>query len=218
MPRKLDVFDFDGTLFRSPEDTEQNRKKYLLATGIPWVIDKEASRELSKRLGQFVPMRRGWWGKGETLEPPLVPNPAPPEWFITSSVEALHKSKADPDTLTLIMTGRHAGIKGKVLRILDDGKLVKIEKKASKNKDVFYEQADPDVTCIFMGENGPKPKGTKPGETLPWKVWILEQYMELYPEIETVEFWEDRDEHVESFKELHGLLAKEVKVNHVVDS
>jgi len=41
MPRKLDVFDFDGTLFRNPLDTGENRKKYEDHTGLPWIINKE---------------------------------------------------------------------------------------------------------------------------------------------------------------------------------
>jgi hypothetical protein len=81
MPQVLDVFDFDGTLFHSPCDTPENRQKYERVTGIPWLIDKEASRRLSKQHGKHISMRHGWWGRGETLEPPLVPAPAPCEWF-----------------------------------------------------------------------------------------------------------------------------------------
>lgn len=214
MLTKLDVFDFDGTLFHSPADTPENKAKYERATGIPWVIDKQASRDLSARLGRHVPMRRGWWGKAETLEPPLVPDPAPKEWFIKDSVEALLKSKAHPDTMTLIMTGRHVGLKERVYRILHDGQLARIEKSSSPKGD-FYRWADSDCIIKFLGDRGPVHDDNKPSETFPWKVWILEQYVDLYPSIKTVEIWEDRSEHVEKFRELDGALAETVIVNHV---
>jgi hypothetical protein len=217
MPRKLDVFDFDGTLFRNPLDTPENRRKFEEHTGMPWLINKEMSRELTRKHKKFVGMRKGWYGRPETLEPPLVPSPAPAEMFITETVEAFHRSKADPESQTLLMTGRHAGIQAQVLRIADDGKLFNIERTKSKEGELFCKNVDPDVVCHFMGDNGPRPKGNKPTDTLPWKIWILEQYMKVYPEIEVIEIWEDREEHVKEFKELHGLLADEVIVNFIRD-
>ena len=215
MPRKLDVFDFDGTLFRNPLDTPENRRKFEDHNGLPWLITKEMSRELTRKHKKFVGMRKGWYGRAETLEPPLVPMPAPAEMFITQTVEAFHRSKSDTETLTMIMTGRHAGIQAQVLRIVEDGGLIKIDRQRSKEGVLFCKNIDPDVICHFLGDNGPRPKGNKPNETLPWKLWILEQYMKVYPEIEVVEIWEDREEHVKEFKELDGLLANQVIVNFV---
>lgn len=214
---KLTVFDFDGTLFRSPLDTPQNHKLYEKATGIPWLISKEEARELSRKHGRYIGMRRGWWGRSETLEPPLVPKPAPAEWFIDHVVKQLHASKADPDSHTIIMTGRHAGLKHQVLRICDDGGLVNLQKRQSKSGDVFYEMVDDQVTCWFLGEDGPRPRGNKPTETFPWKVSILEQYVDLFPDIKTIEIYEDRVEHVEKFRELHGILTDTVTVYHIQD-
>lgn len=215
MPSELHIFDFDGTLFRSPTNTPENQRKYEQKTGIPWIVSKALSRELSAKHGKFVPMRSGWFGRVETLEPPLVPDPAPPEWFIKSSVDALQQSRVNPDAVTLVMTGRHTGLKNAVLRICEQGQIFGIEKKNSKDK-VYYEVSDPNVRCHFLGDNGPVHGNDKPGETLPWKLWIAEQYLELYPEIKKIIFWEDRLEHVESFRELHGVLVEEVVVNHVI--
>ena len=121
MATQLDIFDFDGTLFRNPHDSPENRLKYEKATGLPWAINKEQSLELTKKHGKFIGVRRGWYGRKETLEPPLVPDPAPKSFFIPEPCEALLKSKVDPDTITVLMTGRHAGIKNQVLRIAGDG-------------------------------------------------------------------------------------------------
>lgn len=213
---ELHIFDFDGTLFRSPTNTPQNQAKYEKITGIPWIVSKEKSRELSKKLGKFVGMRSGWFGRPETLEPPLVADPAPSEWFIQEACEALIQSKANSEALTVILTGRHSGLKGQVLRICDQGNLVKVQNKKSKEGKSFYDVIDPNVICHFLGDSGPKPTENKPNETLPWKLWIIEQYISIYPSINKIIFWEDREEHVENFKSLHGTLVEEVIVNHVV--
>jgi len=207
---KLDVFDFDGTLFRTPLNTEANRRKYEKAKGIPWHIDKAMARQLSAKLGKHVGMRRGWWGRKETLEPPLVPSPPTPEYLIQETCEAFIKSKNDSNCFTMMMTGRHLGLSNHVLRILGECGLVDIKR---KGKDII-QCRDPNVTCLFLGDHGPKPSGTMPSETLPWKLWILEQYL-LMMDFDEMEIWEDRSEHVQVFRD-HDWGLK-VTVNHITD-
>ncbi len=203
MPRKLDIFDFDGTLFRSPVDSPENRAKFEESTGIPWIINKQLSKELTERHKKYVGMRSGWFGRAETLEHPLVPNPAPQDWFIQDVVQAFQKSKNDPDALTLILTGRHFGLRKQVLRILFDGNLVEIEKTESQDGKVFFTLIDPCVQLFCLGDNGPNPASSKkPFETFPWKVWIANQFLEVFAEIREIEIWEDRPEHVEMFSGL----------------
>jgi hypothetical protein len=202
MPLKLDVFDFDGTLFHSPLDTPENRQKYERATGLPWLIDKEKSRELSKKHGKFIGMRRGWWGRGETLEPPLVAVPAPLEWFAEKPCADFRASKADPEALTTIMTGRYAKLRPHVLRILDEGGLVNVRRKHSKDGTLFCTVEDIDVQVFCLGEDGPGGSKDKPGDTFPWKVWMIQQFLETHPDITEVRIWEDREEHIVKFKEL----------------
>ena len=221
--QKLEVFDFDGTLFRNPLDTPENRKKYEKGTGIPWHIDKAKSQELTKKLGRFVPMRTGWYGKAETLMPPLVPDPVPAEMFIKPVCDRFLESKSDGNCKTILMTGRHAGIAHAVFRICDQGGLVKVSKETSKEDKVYYKLEDPHLDVWFAGQDGPNPKfvGPKPKDysTLEWKLWILEQYSKMYTygqltDVE-LEMWEDRDEHVEEFRKLLPALFANVKVNHV---
>lgn len=215
MPTQLEIFDFDGTLVRSPLDTHENHQMYEKAMGIPWLINKELSRQLTQKHGKFVGMRRGWFGRKETLEPPLVPDPAPDSIFITETCEALQKSKADPSTITVLMTGRHAGLKNQVLRIAGDGNLVQIHKKVSKQNEIFCECIDSNITCWFAGDNGPKPYGTKPNSTLPWKIWIIEQYLALHQDLAKIVIWEDREEHVRGFQSLNDVIEPEVVVRFV---
>lgn len=217
MQRKiLHIFDVDGTLFRSPCDTPENRRKFEKATGLPWLIDKELSRTLTAKHKRFIPVRRGWWGRPETLEPPIVADPAPQEWFIQDTVESLFVSKQNPEIITLIMTGRHTGLQNQVLRILSDGNLLKVEKTVSKRTgDVFFKNVDPNAQFFCLGMDGPIKDffGAKPTETFPWKVWIIEQFCLAYP-IENIEIWEDREEHVEKFTALN--IGPVIKVNTVI--
>ena len=215
MPTQLHVFDFDGTLANTPLDTQENRRKYEKAKGLPWIIDKEASRKLSAKHRKHIGMRRGWFGRRETLEPPLVPDPAPVSLFVPEVCDRFRESKADSDALTLLLTGRHAGIMAQVLRICSDGKLIEVKRKGVKNGKLYIDCVDPNVACWFMGQNGPDPEGRKPNETLPWKFWIIEQYVRLFPEFEGIEIWEDREEHVKEFRELDELLGQTVVVNHI---
>jgi hypothetical protein len=199
---KLHLWDFDGTLIDSPMDTPANRKLYEKAHGIPWIIDKNLSVSLSKKLKRPIGMRRGWFGRPETLEPPLVPDPAPESLFIQKLCNEFLASKSDPDTMTVILTGRHAGLKRHVLRILDDGKLVKCERRTDQNGRMWIDVVDPDVQVYCLGEDGPaKPDTAKPGETLTWKLWIINQFQKLYP-FTKVEIWEDRAAHVEAFEKV----------------
>ena len=208
---KIHVYDFDGTLFRNPPDTPENRAKFEKETGVPWVIDKSMARKLSVQQGKRVGMRRGWYGRAETLEPPLVPDPIPPEMWIEPTVKSFRASKADENVMTLVVTGRHSGIKNQVLRILTDGNLVRTNWNSGR-----YTVADSHVQCYFLGDNGPFPEkvGPKPHETLPWKLWLINQFLEVH-DFEEIEIWEDREEHVESFREYGEGLPQEVTVNHV---
>jgi len=171
-------------MFDSPEPTPENYRKYEKNTGIPWIIDRNLSLKLTKKHGKFIGMLRGWWGQAATLEPPLVPFPIPAEMFLPTC-DAFKKSK-ESDDITVLLTGRHLGLKPQILRILAEGKLL---------DDKFF------FHC--RGENGPKTSENKPPETFPWKIWMIEQYREIYSP-ETVEIWEDKADYAQRFREFNG--------------
>lgn len=201
---KLVVIDFDGTLFKSPENTPRNIRLYEEATGLPWLISKELSVQLTQKHKKLIPIRRGWWGRYETLEPPITPDPVPGDWFIQETVNALKQAKTDPESLPIIMTGRYLALQNQILRILYDGKVIDIEKNMS-----IYKNID-SVPLLCLGMDGPvKDYTNKPSETFPWKCWIMEQYCLAY-QIDSIEIWEDREEHIEKFKLLN--LGVPIKV------
>lgn len=211
MTKKLTVWDFDGTLFFSPENTTENKELYEKETGIPWNIDKKTSEELTKKLGYEVPSRKGWWSKKETLEPPLVPDPTPKEMFNQEVCKKFLDSKKDPNNLSVILTGRPFFLKNQVLRILRDGKLLDVAKKQPNQ----YKCVDSCVNLYCLGDDGPAHFDNKPSDTYSWKIWIVKQILFLLPTIKEVEIYEDREEHVKKFKELFLDNIEKIIVNHV---
>lgn len=76
MIKKLRVFDFDGTLFNSPEPPS-------------WWEDKD-----------------GWWGDAQSLKPPALDEKPADSWWIGSTVTAVQEGNADPETYVVLLTGR----------------------------------------------------------------------------------------------------------------
>lgn len=213
MSKKLCVYDFDGTLFNSPCNTPEMLAQYERETGMPWVINSSNRSALVEKFGELPKRRSGWWGRGETLMPPLVPDPVPEHMWNRAVVDSFLKSKENPNERTLLLTGRHKGIRKHVLRILHQGGLLK-----TLGAEQDYEQADEGVIAHFLTERGPVTKFPIPNETLPWKMWIIKQYFEVDPSLTSIEFWEDREEHIPHFQKIDhyiGLHGMEVKVNHV---
>lgn len=98
-PSRLVIYDFDGTLFHSP-DAEKGKELYKDITGEPWP-------------------HRGWWGRLETLSPPLVPEMPGPEWYITKSVSSCKADLGDADATVVLMTGRPNQFRRRITEILD---------------------------------------------------------------------------------------------------
>jgi hypothetical protein len=137
--------------------------------------------------------------------------------WIKETMDALMESIRDPSVMNLIMTGRHVGLKMEVLRILHQGGFNQVTVIPSKKGDRYEWAWNDSLHLYLLGMDGPCPEkvGTKPQETFPWKIWIIEQYRLTYPEIEKIEIWEDRNEHVEKFKALSDEFPEDVIVHHV---
>jgi len=79
----LAIFDFDGTLFRSPDRPS-------------WWDDAMNA----------VGSKRNWWANAYSLNRPCVPDEPGPEWWVQPTVRAAKKAISDPDTWAILMTGR----------------------------------------------------------------------------------------------------------------
>lgn len=158
---KISVFDFDQTLINTP-DKEEGPELWKQKTGEEWP-------------------HRGWWGRAETLDPNIFeiePN--------QNVVRAYEKEYWDPNTLTVLMTGRHVGLWDEIMHILN---------KFGLEFDVYSLK--------------------KKSPTLDEKIEKIEALIDQYPDVKTLEIWEDREEHVKVFREWGDNKEQEVIVNHV---
>lgn len=97
MSKKLVIYDFDGTLFRSLDEVE-GKRLYKEKTGVSWPY-------------------RGWWGCLESLMPPLVPEVPGNDWFNSSVVSA----QKNDDGYLVLMTGRLGVFKERIMDLLKVG-------------------------------------------------------------------------------------------------
>ncbi len=75
---ELHVYDFDGTLFRSPT------------------------------LPSWWPRKRSWWIDPRSLNRPCVPDAPGPDWWVEPVVSSARTSISNPNVWAVMMTGRNA--------------------------------------------------------------------------------------------------------------
>ena len=78
MIRCLYIFDFDGTLFNSPEPPD-------------WWKDKTA-----------------WWSDPQSMLPPCLPREPSAEWWIEPTVKDFKKATEDNEIYNVLLTGRES--------------------------------------------------------------------------------------------------------------
>ncbi len=97
----LHIFDFDGTLIRTPMP-EEGRASYLAATGRPWPV-------------------KGWWGRVGSLSPPVLESPLRRDRVIRCVWDEFEDiSKRSATACAVVMTGRVRPLRPDVLRILGE--------------------------------------------------------------------------------------------------
>lgn len=166
----LHVFDFDGTLVRTPGPVE-GKARYQAETGQKW--------------------KGGWWGRKESLAPPIVPSPCPSEYVIHTVFNELEEVITHSETAVgVVVTGRIKPLRSNVLRILDDICV------ASKNDTV------PEGRSFLMHDA----VFTHPGgrmTTLEYKQALFHMLLTEEPlsksPVSELHIWEDRKEHAEVF-------------------
>lgn len=151
------IYDFDGTLFNSP-DREAGELAYLEATGNTFPFP-------------------GWWGRLESLMPPVIPEKPGEEWLVKETIAAYREDAKDQNSELILMTGRPFKNRHRVLEICGCFDL---------NFHAHY----------FRGQPGQKGR-----DTLEIKANFIQEDL-IHPELEILEIWEDRPEHVSEFLNL----------------
>ncbi|CAN8074144.1 unnamed protein product [Agarophyton chilense] len=98
--QSLHVFDFDGTLVRTP-GPEEGKRRYKLETGKEW--------------------KGGWWGRAGSLLPPVVESPFPACRVVRTVFEQMEEVVTRSQTAVgVVVTGRIQPVREPILRILDE--------------------------------------------------------------------------------------------------
>jgi hypothetical protein len=152
---RIAIFDFDGTLFASPEKPDW------------WP-------------------HQGFWGRIETLSPPLVPEKPEADWWSSQVVLEAKRAAADPSTHTCLLTGRVGKFEKRVRELLETVEI--------RFDDHFFASGS---------------------ATLPFKLATIEKLVQRSPGAKLVEMWDDRHEHAEDFETTIQKLGLEANVHRV---
>lgn len=166
----LHVFDFDGTLVRTP-GPEEGKPAYRLATGKSW--------------------RGGWWGRPESLSPPVVLSPFPQNRVIDLVFSELEEVVTRSQTaVAVVVTGRIKPLRPAVLRILDEVCIARQNDTVPQGHSFLHHDAV--ITHPGGGIN-----------TLDFKQQLFKQLLTSDPllqcSIKELHIWEDRLEHAQVF-------------------
>ena len=152
--KRVVIYDFDGTLVKSP-DRDEGETRYFEATG------------------QMFPFS-GWWGRKETLMPPIFPDKPGEEHFIMPTVQAYREDAKCDQSELILMTGRPFKHRKRIIEILDHQNIK------------FHNH-------YFRGQPGQKGR-----DTLEIKINFIENDL-IHEGLEILEIWEDRPEHISAF-------------------
>ena len=206
---RLSVFDFDGTVANVPEKPDPS------APTRGWT-------------------GKDWWGSRASLTPPHEGGFY--EGGVNHEVvDAFKEAKADPNTHAILLTGRRGVAAPYVRRVLRDNGLFgkrmvdpnstkaqqSFDNQLGSQKDVLHPDEDNHdgheeyYTGDHTGhENYPttyskkKKKDVPDGGTLAHKKHVIESLVKGNDGFDVVEIWDDRLDHLESFKKIGEELMK----------
>lgn len=131
---------------------------------------------------------QGWWGKAESLDVDIFENKP-----FEDMVKEHTKEMADSSTYVSLCTGRLYKLRNEVQKILD-------------KYDFKFDEV------VLNGD----PRYRKgPGDTVSFKLRYLADLNKRFPNLEEIEFWDDRDEHMSTFKQWAKEQSIKVTINHV---
>ena len=109
---------------------------------------------------------------------------------IPKTLSAYKEQSSRPDTMVLLLTGRHAGVGKLVTDILNS--------KGLKFNDYIYKTGNLD--------------------TADFKIEVLDKLVNNNPILEEIEIWEDRDDHLPVFQDWASKQKLKVIVHHITDA
>lgn len=197
--KRIAVFDFDGTLIDT-DTPESGKTLWLNEFGFKWPFT-------------------GWWGRPESLDSRIyfenngrkliedlikkltydeiekiihkgLNNNIFKNEPIISTLNAYREQSEIPNTLIVLLTGRHSGVGGLITKILD-------------SKNLIFDD--------YIYKTGSK-------ETHEFKIDVLNKLVSEYPNLEEINIWEDRDDHLPVFKSWANQQVFNANVYHITDA
>jgi len=156
-------------------------------TLIDTAMPDEGKRIWKEKTGEDYP-HKGWWSKRESLDLNVFPNDAFPDM-----ASEFRKAKSEPNTFVALCTGRITPLTSQVKAVL--------------NKHGF--QFD-DV--VLTGDNR---FNAGANNTLRFKINYLNSLQKQFPNLKEIEFWDDRDEHHDTFIAWSRLQSITVHIHHI---
>jgi len=150
---------------------------------------------------------KGWWGRPESLDSRIYFEKNKDKLSsdvyvkgisknifennpILKTLEAYGKQSSRSDTMIILLTGRHSGVGNLVTKILNS--------KGLKFDDYIYKTGELD--------------------TADFKINILNRLVDSNPNLEEIEIWEDRDDHLPIFQGWANKQSFNVIVHHITDA
>lgn len=170
MKQRLVIYDFDGTFFKSP-DRQSGCQSY------------------HDHHGTHFPYQ-GWWGRIETLLPPIVPVKPDASWFLHGTINQYRQDLRCPDSRIVLMTGRPKKFRNRVLELLS-------------YQGVKFEEN------FFCDDHGSEGTGT-------WNIKANRLRGMLHNDLKVIEIWDDDPDKLEQWHkfvpELQDKLPHLVKI------
>lgn len=113
---------------------------------------------------------KGWWGQLDSLTPPMVPEDPGPEWWIGPTLAAAKRAISDPHSIAVVITGRIQ-------------KFTPVVKSLLRSVGLTFD-------AVYLSKGGP---------TDAYKIRVLGDLLDQYPEVTRVDLWEDRADHLLKF-------------------
>ena len=159
-------------------------------TLIDTIGPEEGKKIWREKTGEDYP-HKGWWGRRESLDIDIFEN-AP----FDDIASDFRRESSDPATFVSLCTGRIVPLRNQVQAIL--------------NKHGF------NFDEVVLAGQKPWNKGSN--DTLAFKINYLSDLQNRFPNLEMIEFWDDRNHHMPTFIQWGKLQPIPVKINHVHQS
>ena len=131
-----------------------------------------------------------WWGVSTSLSPPCVPLVPGPKWWIEDSVKRARRSIRSPKTWAILCTGRPDSppLRFRIAELL-------------KNKNLNFDEVYLSQVRSGSPRHGKAPVGWSEWswQQATYKLKVILNLLRLHPHIDTVQIWEDHDEHLPWF-------------------